>query len=653
MERRVLTIRIFFAGILLTVFFGLLTMRLLFVQLVRSNELKSIGAQSYIKKRIVEFERGTIFDRRGRGLAVSAEVFSVYANPRKVKHQVHVSSKIASILDMDQDLIFKKLKRQDTSFVWIRRKISPAKAEAIRKLGFSGVGLIREYKRFYPKGELGGQLIGFVGMDNVGLEGVELSFDHYLRGPKRSVEVLRDAVGREIDSEDLLSPKKGCDIYLTVDEVIQHITEEELRRTCLKFHAKRALCVVMNPQTGEILASSVFPSFDPGDFQCFDVSFWKNRVITDAFEPGSTFKVITFCCAIEKGSFIPDEEFLCKGAIEISAHKVIRCPKVHKRLSSMEVLAHSCNVATIQIARRVSPKSFYKFIKSFGFGSETGIDLVGEGEGLLKKYEDWDNTSPLYISIGQEIGVTPIQLAAAVSAIANGGRLMRPYVVKGIRFPNGKVKEFSPHFVRRVISKETSRKMIECLEIVVREGTGQEAAVPSFRVCGKTGTAQKIDPKTGEYNAIVSSFIGFLPAEDPQILILVIVDEPQGSYWGGLVAGPCFREIARKTVAYLGLLPIPLSRQPMIAAHNSGQVGRGEDDRIGTHNSYSDYLKMPNLCGLSMREVLQRVSSLNVKYRFLGSGGAFRQYPLPGVEVTPETLVRVWFQTPNYPMGER
>ncbi|MEK6691916.1 MAG: penicillin-binding protein 2, partial [Nitrospirota bacterium] len=396
-----------------------------------------------------------------------------------------------------------------------------------------------------------------VGMDNKGLEGVELAYEGDMKGEEGWLVLGRDALGRDIfpSNNNYKSPSSGRDLYLTIDEVIQYITEKELVNGVERWRAKSAIAIVMNPRTGEILAMGVRPEFNPniiGNYKPYD---WRNRAITDLYEPGSTFKVISAAAALEEGVARVGDLFDCsRGEIEVGG-KVMRDAHRHGVLSFTEVIQKSSNIGAIQIGMKLGKERFYKYIKAFGFGEKTGIDLPGESPGKVRVPKEWSGTSIGAVSIGQEIAVSPLQILAAFSAIANDGNLMKPYIVSEVRDNEGRViKSFTPQVVRKVISENTSKRLTEILKTVVEEGgTATKAAIQGNLVAGKTGTAQKTDPETGSYSneRYVSSFVGYLPAEDPKISIIVVVDEPKGAIYGGSVAAPIFKEIAEQVLTYL------------------------------------------------------------------------------------------------------
>ncbi len=563
---------------LLTVGFLLVSVRLVVLQAFQHAEWSKRAEREHEKNVSIEAERGTIYDRNGTVLAMNVEVPSIYAVPGEIRNPVAVARKLGPILNLDPKSLAKKLENEK-SFVWLARKIEPAKAEQIRRLQLDGIGFVMESQRFYPKRALFGHLLGFAGLDNRGLEGLELKYDTTLRGEKGWLVFERDAHGKSVFPKDLnyIAPSRGKDLYLTVDEVIQHVSERELDRVVDQTRAKGGAIIVMDPWSGEILAMAVRPRFNPNTVRTHQPSEWRNRAITDAYEPGSTFKIVTAAAALEEKVVDPNEMIDCEeGAYRIFG-TVMNDHDPVGVVPFRQVIAKSSNIGTAKVAQRLGEKRMSDYIRAFGFGERLGIDLLGETAGLVRDPKQWSKRSLASVSIGQEIGVTPLQVITAVSAIANGGWLMTPHLVRQVKEINlqriggeGRVvKESSPQVRRRAVSEGTAREMVQILEGVVSEsGTGMLAAIPGYAVAGKTGTAQKIDPETRRYSrhAFVSSFVGFAPAEDPAVTILVMVDEPEGDGWGGTVAAPVFSTIGREVLHYLKVPPRPSLNEQVLTA---------------------------------------------------------------------------------------
>lgn len=411
----------------------------------------------------------------------------------------------------------------------------------------------RPGQRVYPYGQLAAHVLGFTGKDGRGLEGMEFLYDGVLRGKSRRVAAGRDAHGKKFYLlERPWRPEEldGRELVLTLDEAIQHIVEKELAAQMERFQARGGIAIAMEPFSGEVLALAVQPGFDPPRYPERDPQVWRNRAIADSFEPGSTFKTVVLAAALQEGLASPEEEIYCEGGtLPLGRSIAIHDPHPYRWLSVEDVIAYSSNIGTVKVARRLGKSLLHRYIRLFGFGSRTGIELPGEARGLVRSPEKWSRVSLEAIAIGQEIGVTPIQLVAAYAAIANGGSLLKPRIVRAL----GPQKQSNRTLIRRILSPESSRKAAEILIQAVVQGTGIQASLEGFEVAGKTGTAQKFDPQRRAYSPdkYLSSFIGFVPARKPRIVILVAIDEPKGEVQGGLVAAPVFREIARQVLRYL------------------------------------------------------------------------------------------------------
>ncbi len=546
--------------------FALVAGRLVYLQVVDRADLTARAERQQQRVVTLEAKRGTIFDKQKRELAVSLEVESVYGVPSDIENPRHMARQLSRILREDPKTLERRL-TSDKHFVWISRKVEPGRAAKVKDLGSRDVGFRFESRRFYPKKALAGTVLGFTSMDNKGLEGLERTYDKELRGVDGWVLAEKDAVGRTVfpggPGLQYRLPKAGNDVILTIDEVIQHIADRELERAVAAARAKGGVCIVLDPGTGELLALSVAtahgrPAFNPNEPQQYKSGEWRNRGVTDVFEPGSIFKVVLAAAALEEKVVHPLEKIDCgAGSIKL-ADRVISDAHRHGVLTFTDVIADSSNVGTIKVALLLGKKRFSKYITAFGFGQKTGVDIPGEIPGLLKDSRLWSGVSIGELAIGQEIGVTPIQVAAAYGALANGGMLMKPYLVSEIVGQDSGIgKKFAPQPVGRVISRETSVKVGLMLQRVIISGTGKQAKPTGYSAAGKTGTAQKIDTRTGLYSKkeYVSSFVGFVPAASPKLVILVMVDTPEGDIYGGTVAAPVFRAVAEQSLAYLQVAP--------------------------------------------------------------------------------------------------
>ncbi len=507
-------------------------------------------------KKDILAKRGGIYDRRGRALAVNIDSESIYVNPSEVETPRKTAKTLARFTGSQYKAVLKKVSSKK-NFVWVKRKLELERAGELKGLGLKGVGFLPEMKRFYPKGTLAAHVIGFVGIDNQPLEGLELKYDAALRGRSEEVEVARDASGRTLsDGVDLQT--MGNSLRLTVDEGLQYIVELALDKAMQKWEAASASAIMMNPYTGEILAMANRPNYDPNFPAASRTSDRRNRALTDTYEPGSTFKVVAAAAALEEGIFDTEDTFDTRGGqIEVGGMQVHDVHKAKEIITFREVIQTSSNVGTVQVGQALGKEIFYDYARRFGFGSRSGIDLEGEASGTLPAPGGWSGTSLAAMSIGYEVAVTPLQLLRAYSAIANGGYLVKPYLVSEIISPEGNVLfRYTPGRPKKIISEKTAETLREILISVTNTGgTALNASVEGNRVAGKTGTTRLIDPDTGRYSTerYVSSFVGFVPADRPKVAIVVLVREPRGQIYGGLVAAPLFREIADKSLAYLNI----------------------------------------------------------------------------------------------------
>jgi len=498
-----------------------------------------------------EGKRGDIFDRQGRILATDIIYYSVFADPLLVKSPSLGAKTLALHLDVPYKDLFSKLQRKKR-FVWVRRKIPWDDKEGIRNLKISGVGFIPEEKRFYPQGNLGASYLGIVDIDNKGLEALELFYNNYLSGKNGWVRVLQDSVSHQIIlSTHLVTPQKGADLVLTIDAQLQYWAEFYLADTIKEFKAKEGSVVIMNASNGEILALANYPFFNPNDIAAVSFENMRNRAITDVFEPGSVFKIVALLAAVAENKVSDEDIFFCENGKVRVPGTTLHDWKPYGDLTFREVFMKSSNIGVSKIVEKIGADIFYRYIKLLGFGDKTGIDLPGEVKGILRPFKRWSKTSPYIVPMGQEIGVNLLQLARAISTIANGGYLVKPHIVKDV-CSRGICKS-EPRATKKIFSAAISERAKAILIDVVSEGTGKRANISGRRIGGKTGTAQKYDRELGRYSPTKhrASFIGFIADLDFPLVIAVSIDEPRKSHFGGVVAAPLFRKIAKKTIDYI------------------------------------------------------------------------------------------------------
>ena len=539
--------------------FLVLASRLVFLQVVDFESLSREARKQHQTIRSIEPGRGTIYDRREVVLAINSDVPSVFGYPPRSSHPNETAGTVASVLGINADRVERKLRSQK-SFVWIKRRVDHRAVERLNQMSLDGIGVIREWQRAYPHGTLLAHVLGFAGIDGYGLEGIEWKYDRYLKGKRGQLVMHRDAVGKPIFSEVVADkfPAVGHDIVLTIDAGLQYMAETALDHAIQSTQAKGGSVIVMDPFTGAIIAMTVRPTFDPNRILQYRPEQWRNRVLTDPYEPGSTFKIVTAAAALNEGLFRPDDRLFAEEGRYAVAGTVIHDEIPRGWMTFSEVVEQSSNIGTIKIAQRLGEETFARYLRDFGFGMRTDIDLDGESAGILRSRDRWNRRSLASLAIGHELAVTPLQLITAAAAVANGGFLMRPYVVAEVRDGGGNtIVRTAPHVRHRPISDQTSNAMKTILRRVVSHGTAKKAALPAHAVAGKTGTAQKVDPVLREYSKdkFVSSFLGFFPAQAPRLIVLVVIDEPQTDPWGGTVAAPAFRQIAEQAVPYLGILP--------------------------------------------------------------------------------------------------
>jgi cell division protein FtsI (penicillin-binding protein 3) len=508
-------------------------------------------------------------------LAVSIQVTSIAAYPARIGDPAKTAAALAKPLHLDRSSLQRSFRSKKT-FVWVKRQATPREVEKIKALNLGGIGFVPEYNRFYPKKTLAAQVIGFTGIDGAGLEGLEHFYDRSLKGTETEYTCLRDALGKRFVSNGTnMQDFSGKNLILTIDQTVQFIAERTLEDTVTEFDADSGIAIVMEPKSGALLAIAQYPFFNPNAYREFKSANWRNRAITDSIEPGSTLKIFSATAAIASGYSSPNTIFFCENGAYRIGRKTVRDVSAHGWLSLQQIVKYSSNIGAIKISEIVGAKHLFNTLRDFGFGAKTGIDCPGETPGSLSNYRHWTRMDTSAISFGHGMAASPLQLVTAVSAIANNGVLMKPYLVAAVTDQNNQtVQSFAPHVVRRVVSESTARKISAILKTVVAEGgTGTKAALQGFSVGGKTGTAKKIGPD-GTYSDddYIASFVGFTPVDNPAITVLVIINEPRKQYYGGVVAAPAFRRIAQETLNYLNVHPDIQDGQLAAAEGTEGHI---------------------------------------------------------------------------------
>ena len=531
-------------------FWILLVGRLVYIQLERGSIFQSIAKKQQLRLSGLKPDRGLLYDRRGIPLSMNLVCDSFGAQPDSIQDRKDVASRLAPVLGVSRNQLLQRL-QAPRDFVWLAKDVDPHIGARVRALHLPGILPERGILRYYPFGVLGGQVIGFTNSDNEGIEGIEMGVDPFLKGIQGKCIVLMDANCRQYTDVTLPydPPQDGCDVVLTLDARCQSIVEDELRVAVQRFKAIGAMGLVMIPQTGEVIAMANIPEFNPNCVSQYKKAHRKNRVVTDTFEPGSIFKMVTAAAALQEGIAQPEDSIYAENGAFSYGGIVLHDWKKFGWVTFRQAIEHSVNIAVAKIALQLGPSTFYEYATNFGFGCKTGIRFPGEVEGVLRDPARWSRRSLMTMALGQEVSVTALQMACAFGAVANGGRLMQPQIVKMVVDKTGRVVErMEVRRVRNVLLPETARKVTEFLTGVVDHGTGVKAQVDHITVAGKTGTAQKAGPHGYIDDTFVASFVGFLPAEDPRLVGIVVIDEPQGVQWGGEVAAPIFGRMMTRII---------------------------------------------------------------------------------------------------------
>ncbi|MDD2901534.1 MAG: penicillin-binding protein [Syntrophales bacterium] len=655
--------------------------RFFYLQAIIGPDLREKAVRESQKLCPVLPVRGQILDCRGNELAISTRVYSLVAHPNQIENAGYFSRELAPVLGFDVREL-QKIFTRARPFVWLQRHLSPEKEEAFRtwhaaaekassrwparyRRDLDAIYLIPEAFRYYPQLTLAGPVLGFCNVDGQGLEGLELQYDKYLYGkPKKCMKML-DARGRiVVTGEKAWDPEvMGKNVVLTLDSTLQYIAEKELNRGVAHWKAASGLAMVVRPQTGEILAIAQSPGVDPNRFAQYRAENRHIRHLTYALEPGSTFKVFVAAAALDAHKVTPGDRFNCEsGVYRLGPKEVIHDAHPYGTLTVQQIIQKSSNIGAAKIANRTGSVRLDRYLRAFGFGSRTGIAFPGESAGILKNLRL--ARSPIdraTLAFGQGVSVTALQLTMALAALGNSGVLMEPLLVKKIVSPGGKVVQvFQPHPIRRVIAPATAKQMLAIMQTVTQPGgTAKEAAPPGFAVAGKTGTAQKLVGRSYSHNKYMSLFIGLIPAQKPELAIAVIVDEPKGAYYGGVVAAPIFREIAAQSLRFLGVYPqgenqpVLAGILPSLGAARASAASEApppeaaplpKPKKLRSPVPQKRLKVMPDLNGLTLRQALNLLHPTGLHCRFEGSGRAYSQDPAPGAAITPATTCSVKFR---------
>ncbi|MFH1874272.1 MAG: penicillin-binding protein [Pseudomonadota bacterium] len=663
-SKRRVALRLFAIGAFFALAYGILMSRAIYFHLKQNTEIEKVAMRQYrtaIKK---STRRGKILDSKGRELAINVPTESVYADPRFIKNPKLAAAKLSAILGLDKDKLY-KLFSSKRKFVWIKRSVESKLAQKVHKENISGVAIMNENGRSYPNSKLASSVLGMVGIDAIGLAGLEYQYNNTLL-----VDTSRNHYSKDARGHIYLSPASAEEnlsathLKLTLDERIQYIAEKELSQVVERSKAKAGVIIVLDPQTGDVLAMANVPSFDPNSYADYPKETWRNIAISDTYEPGSTFKAVVISSALDKGVVKQNDIFDCRdGALKVR-NVVIKDAHSHGRLSVADIIKVSSNVGSAQVQAKVGRQEIYQAIRDFGFGELTGIELPGEAKGILSDPKNWSDMQFVTIAFGHGVSATPLQMAVAFAAIANGGEVLKPHVVKEIIDEEGKIIYQRKKQVRSIaLSKAAADLMKQMLQRVVEEdGTGVLAASSDYPVAGKTGTAQKVNPKGGYLkNKYFSSFIGFAPVEQPRVVVYVGLDEPKGYYYGGQVAAPVFRNVVEEVLKYLNE-PIQHQVVQVKAELNADMLAEGqvfsqqaaqeivqENNNIVSMDNQvkavgKNMWQIPNFSGLTMKAVFEASGQADLNFSFVGSGLAVSQRPAAGSVVPSGTKCIVEFR---------
>lgn len=645
-----------------TAMISIFSLRLLQLQVFQYNQWALRSTRNHVSKRVLDMKRGNIYDRKGDELAISVDTYTVFLYTREVKSLTDAANAMATVLPMTREEIISKVGDR-SGYIQIYKELEPNLATKLQKLNIPGVNLENHYRRYYPQKHLASNLIGFTGAEQQGLEGLERLYDKTLRGyPGLAVqEDISLSESGPARMRVITPPMGGSNINLTIDSFIQHVIESELTRLVQEYEPIDATAIVMDPHTGEILGMGCLPNYDLNNFGEAKPDTRRNRPATDFFEPGSCIKIMAVASAMENGKVDRSSRFYCRGYGEMPGRR-IRCHGAHGLVDADKAIAESCNASMMQISQMVEPSMLYRTYKKFGFGDPTGAEVVAESNGIFKPPSKWSGFSPSSLAIGQEMTVTGLQLVQAYSAIANGGNLIRPRLVRRITSPDEEIRQdFGPEIIRRVIAPDLAKSLRRMLMGVVEGGTGSMAMLEDYTAGGKTSTAQKANPRGGYFNdKVVVSFIGMIPAMDPKIVLLVAVNEPKGderTLFGGKVTAPSFARIADRVLKHLKVPPDRSlsveAREEQLLKKNKITVQQeiiklpnlltmNQTDLASTTFIASGAGELvPDLHGKSLKAAIQAINKQDLKAIFEGNGVVIAQQPPAGRPLPATKILRV------------
>ena len=619
--------------------------RVIYIQTVKADELQKMAYEQQTRDRLISPDRGSILDRNGTGIAVTETVNAISVIPAQIKDKDYVSNYLSEVLEMEYDEVFEKV-NQKVALVRIKTKVDSEIAMEIRKKDIEGIVVDEDVKRIYPYSNIASQVIGFVGKDNQGIIGLEAKYDEYLKGTEGKILTLTDSKGLEVDStQERIPPVDGYNLVTSIDIIIQQYAEQTIKKAVESKKAQKGIIIVLNPQNGEIYAMANYPNFDlhnafvindPELLSIWDTlsekeqndalnQMWRNTAINDTYEPGSTFKTVTSAASLEEGVVTPESTFFCNG-YHIAGDRMIKCwryPRTHGAQTFVQGVQNSCNPVFMELGERLGAEKFYEYMDKFGFNEKTGIDLSGEAVGIMHKLENVGPVELATMSFGQSFQITPLQLLRAVSSMVNGGYLITPHIGCKITDNEGNViKELEYGENEKILSDKTSEEMKVILESVVSEGTGNKAYIPGYRIGGKTATSEKLPRRSGKY---IASFLTFAPAENPQVMAIVLIDEPQGTYYGGTVAGPVMQELLLNILPYMGIEPVYSEKEKELPETVKNTV--------------------PDISNLSLADAKNILKESNIEFEIQGEGeNVTKQFPPAGETINIDSKVIIYTQ---------